>query len=111
MAQVWDTASGRKIADFRFDDRVEDIALNPNGTRLGIHKSDSSEIAVLRVDGGVASADLSAATLFTLRHEQKISAFAFSADGTRIVTAAKTIYVCGTRPPAKSLCGSTRKAG
>ena len=86
VAQVWDTASGRKIADFRFDDRVEDIALNPNGTRLGIHKSDSSEIAVLRVDGGVASADLSAATLFTLRHEQKISAFAFSADGTRIVT-------------------------
>ena len=48
VAQVWDTASGRKIADFRFDDRVEDIALNPNGTRLGIHKSDSSEIAVLR---------------------------------------------------------------
>ena len=86
VAQVWDTASGRKIADFRFDDRIGDIALSPNGTRLAIHKEDSSDIAVLRVDGGLAGADVSAVTLFTLHHEKQIRAFAFSADGAMIVT-------------------------
>jgi WD40 repeat protein len=88
VAQVWDTASGRKIADFRFDDRI-DIALSPNGASLAVHKKDSSDIAVLRVDDGLARSDTSAATLFTLRHEKEISAFAFSADGAKIVTGGK----------------------
>jgi WD40 repeat protein/type II secretory pathway pseudopilin PulG len=86
VAQVWDTASGRKIADFRLDDRVEGMALSPNGTRLAIHKHDSSDISVLKVDGGLATADVSAATLFTLHHEKAISAFAFSADGAMLAT-------------------------
>jgi WD40 repeat protein len=86
VAQVWDTASGRKLADFRLDDRVEGMALSPNGTRLAIHKDDSSDISILKVDGGLVATDVSAATLFTLRHEKKISVFAFSADGAMLVT-------------------------
>ena len=93
VAQVWDTASGRKIADFRFGDKIARIALSPNGTRLAIQQDDPSscavcvsrEIAVLKVDSGL-TADVSAATLFTLHQEKEISAFAFSADETRIVT-------------------------
>ena len=86
VVQVWETGSGRKIADFLFDDRVENIALSPNGAHLAVHKQRSPDIDVLRVDGGPAPADVSAATLFTLRHQKEIGALGFSADGARSVT-------------------------
>src|SRR6516225_3681683 len=57
-----------------------------NDALVAVDQHRSVEIEVLFMDGGPAPADVSAATLFTLRHQKEIGALGFSADGARSVT-------------------------